>query len=234
MTKEDYVYRVFEHVASGYDTANDRISLGRHKLWKRSAVKRLLASVPTGGRILDLCCGTGDIAQLIFEIRPDVHVTGLDFSPAMLAQAQIRFVGRTTLSLVHGNAMALPFESSSFDGAIISFALRNTANYKRVLTEMARVIKDGSPACCIDSFTPTSPVVRPFYKIYFFLLMPLLGGGKSKRQEYRWLCRSTKEYISPDELRRMMAECGLTDAEIDRFMFGSCVSICTYKEGTHK
>jgi len=231
MTKENYVYQVFESVADGYDAANERISLGRQRQWKRAAVKRLLSGVPHGGSVLDLCCGTGDMTQLIFEARPDVHVIGLDFSPAMLARARSRLSGFAKLRLVQGNAMALPFETGSFDGVIISFALRNTADYRTVLREMARVIRRGAPACCIDSFTPTLPIVKPFYKIYFSLLMPLLGGGISRRREYRWLCRSTKEYVSPKELRHLMAECGLIDAETDSFMFGSCVSICTYKEG---
>ena len=231
MTKEKYVYQVFERVADGYDAANNRISLGRHTHWKHAAVARLLSRVPVGGRVLDLCCGTGDMTQLILQLRPDVHVTGLDFSPAMLARARTRLGGCTNFCLVQGNAMALPFADGSFDGVVISFALRNTADYRTVLREMARVIRNGSPACCIDSFTPTSPVVKPFYRLYFSLLMPLLGGGIRRRREYRWLCRSTKEYVSPKELRRLMAECGLTDAETDSFMFGSCVSICTYKEG---
>ena len=66
------------------------------------------------------------------------------------------------------------------------------------------------------------------------LLMPLLGGGRKKRKEYCWLCQSTKEYIRPEALRLLMAECALLDAETDRFMFGSCVSLCTYKEGKYR
>lgn len=234
MKKEEFVFQVFESISDEYDAANNRISLGRHRHWKRTAANRLLAGVPQGGRVLDLCCGTGDMTELMLSSRPDVHVTGLDFSPAMLAQAKKRLGARPGLELVLGDAMALPFDSGSFDGAIISFALRNTADYRKVLEEMARVTRMGGPVCCIDSFVPESAIVRPFYQIYFSLLMPLLGGGRKKRKEYCWLCQSTKEYIRPEALRLLMAECALLDAETDRFMFGSCVSLCTYKEGKYR
>lgn len=231
MKKEEFVFQVFESISDDYDAANNRISLGLHMHWKRRAVKRLLRTVPQGGRVLDLCCGTGDMTELMLSNRPDIKVVGLDFSPAMLAQAEKRLGALKGLELVLGDAMALPFDSDSFDGAVISFALRNTADYRKVLEEMARVTRTGAPVCCIDSFVPESALVRPFYQIYFSLLMPLLGGGRKKRKEYRWLCRSTKEYIRPEALRQLMAECGLSDAEKEQFMFGSCVSLCTYKEG---
>lgn len=231
MNKEEYVYQVFETIAPGYDAANARISLGRHLRWKKAAVRRLLASVPPGGHVLDLCCGTGDMAALMLASRPDIAVTGLDFSPAMLAEAAKRLDWCSRISLVQGNAMALPFEDERFDGAIISFALRNTADYKKVLGEMARVCKKGAPACCIDSFQPTLKLIRPFYNLYFSRIMPLLGGRGGRQPEYRWLCQSTKEYICPDALRNLMAECGLLEAETASFMLGSCVSVCTYKEG---
>lgn len=231
MKKEEFVFQVFESISDDYDAANNRISLGLHMHWKRSAVERLLRGVPQGGRVLDLCCGTGDMTELMLSLRPDIRVVGLDFSPAMLAQAEKRLGALRGFELVLGNAMALPFNTESFDGAVISFALRNTADYGKVLEEMARVTRTGAPVCCIDSFVPECAFVRPFYQIYFSLMMPLLGGGRKKRTEYRWLCRSTREYVSPEELRQLMAEYGLTDAERQRFMFGSCVSLCTYKEG---
>ena len=102
------------------------------------------------------------------------------------------------------------------------------------MAEMARVTRLAGPVRCIQQFVPESAIVRPFYQIYFSLLMPLLGGGRKKRKEYCWLCQSTKEYIRPEALRLLMAECALLDAETDRFMFGSCVSLCTYKEGKYR
>ena len=230
MKKEEYVYNVFENVAEGYDAANNRISLGLHRHWKRRAMERTLAAVPPEGRLLDLCCGTGDMTALALEMKPGLRVTGLDFSPAMLAQAEKRLGRNSRVELIRGDAMALPFPDGSFDGAIISFALRNTADYQNVLEEMVRVVKPGGSVCCIDSFRPLSPIIRPFYDIYFSVLMPLLGGGKEKFSEYRWLCRSTREFVSPSALRCLMERSGLEKTVQDSFLFGSCVSLCAQKE----
>lgn len=234
MNKAEYVYQVFQSVAEGYDAANSRISLGRHLRWKRAAAERILRAVPENGAVLDLCCGTGDMTELLLRLRPSLCVTGLDFSPNMLAVAEKRFAGDSRVSLMQGDAMALPFADDSFDGAVISFALRNTADYERVLQEMARTVKDGGTVCCIDSFRPAIALVRPVYDPYFSVLMPLLGGGRDRQEEYRWLCRSTKDFMSPTELEELMRKCGLLGAGRDSFMLGSCVSICAFKDGKER
>ena len=230
MDKEKHVYNVFEAVAGGYDSANARISLGLHLRWKRAAADFVLTAVPPDGRVLDLCCGTGDIAALLLESRGDISVTGLDFSPAMLAVACERFSGDSRVALKQGNALALPFEDASFDGAVISFGLRNTSDYGRVLAETARVVRPGGLVCCIDSFTPGSKLVRPFYALYFTRLMPLLGGGTRHRREYLWLSRSTGDFIPARELSLLMREKGLRKVKEKRYMMGACVCLCAVKE----
>lgn len=229
MRKEEYVYKVFESIAGGYDAANSRISLGMHMRWKSIALGDMLDLVPAGGELLDLCCGTGDMTELIIKSSETFHVTGLDFSPGMLRQAEKRFSGEPRVSLIQGDAMALPFNDGSFDGAVISFALRNTADYPHVLGEMSRVVKLGAPVCCIDSFRPGSDMVRPFYDLYFSTLMPLIGGGRIHRSEYRWLSESTKQFVSPEELVELMERCGLELCRKRSFLFDSCVSVCARK-----
>ena len=88
MDKEEYVFNVFGKVAEGYDRANLRISLGRHLLWKEEGAKMLEASLPRGGKLLDICCGTGDMTELMLRRRGDISVTALDFSPEMLNNAE--------------------------------------------------------------------------------------------------------------------------------------------------
>ena len=230
MKKEEYVYQVFQSVAEGYDAANRRISLGLHMRWKRAAAKLLLRSTPPDGRVLDLCCGTGDMTALLLSLAPGLRVTGADFSPNMLAVARRRFEGESRAAFTTADAAALPYEDAAFDGAAISFALRNTADYPRVLGELARVVKSGASVCVIDSFRPRSRFVRFFYDIYFSCVMPILGGGRAKREEYRWLCRSTREFISPDGLEKLMAGQGLSAAVKKSFMFGSCACVCAHRE----
>ena len=230
MNKEAFVFQVFEHIAGDYDAANDRISLGLHRKWKRETVRQMLPLLPEDARVLDLCCGTGDMTALLLEARPDLLVCGLDFSPSMLKVARERFSGSSRVELREGNALSLPFADDSFDGVVISFALRNAADYTRVILEMTRVCRRGSPICVIDSFVPRSPAVRPFYHVYFSVLMPLLGGGLHHRREYRWLNDSTERFLSPGALKERMCSCGLLIRGSQSFMFGSCVSICAQKK----
>ena len=136
--KRSYVYSVFQSVASGYDEANTRISLGLHKRWKGAAVRTLCAGLPDRPRVLDIGCGTGDMLLLIAEESPDAELVGLDFSPNMLEQAQVRCADMKQISLVQGDAQALPFDDESFDGVSIAFALRNTTDYGAVLAEARR------------------------------------------------------------------------------------------------
>ena len=87
-SKEQHVYDVFQSISDGYDHANNRISLGLQKSWKKMLTDKLIANTPRGTNILDVCCGTGDIALKIADARHDLKVTGIDFSPAMLEVAE--------------------------------------------------------------------------------------------------------------------------------------------------
>ena len=221
-SKAARVLRIFESIAGDYDRANARISLGLHKSWKRMLIRRLSRGLPHEGKVLDLCCGTGDIAIALAKERSDLQVTGLDFSPAMLARARERGEGMANLRFVQGDAMALPFPDESFSAAAISFGLRNTADYAQVLREMRRVTVSGGELLCLDSFVPDSVLVKPFYRLYFRQLMPLLGGGLAHRREYLWLCESTEAFLSRRELEALFESCGLPGTASRTRMFGAC------------
>ena len=114
--KEEYVFRVFQSIAEGYDSANRRISLGAHLRWKKSAVKSMTASLPEGAALLDIGCGTGDMLRIFSELCPASALTGLDFSPNMLKAAEANLRDVPNLTLQQGNALDLPFPDASFDG----------------------------------------------------------------------------------------------------------------------
>lgn len=228
--KEEKVYGIFQSISQSYDRANTRISLGMEKGWKRLLTDRLAGTLPQGAALLDVCCGTGDIALGMADLRPDLTVTGLDFSPAMLAVAEDKRGGRERVRFVQGDAMALPFEAERFEAACISFGLRNTADYERVLREMERVVRPGGAVCCLDSFVPENRLIRPFYRLYFQYLMPLLGGGKKHVQEYQWLYRSTRDFLRPDQLEELFREVGLKDVQRKSRLFGACVFLWGHKE----
>ncbi len=222
------MYDIFESLAPRYDRANARISLGLEKGWKRMMVKRVLAENSGGKDILDVCCGTGDIAIALARENPAFDVTGIDFSPAMLAQAREKGAGITTLHWVQGDVMDLPFKDESFDVVCISFGLRNTPDYRRVLREMRRILRPGGKVYCLDSFVPDNPAILPAYRLYFRHMMPVLGGGRKYRKQYTWLCQSTEQFPRRRELMKQFVRAGFTQVQSRSRMLGACVLI----EGT--
>lgn len=221
-SKEEYVHQVFENISQVYDRANVRISLGFQGRWKSALVRRLCEYIPFGTSLLDLCCGTGDIALAAAKKRPDLKVVGADFSASMLAVAAEKSRGLKNVHWTKADAMDLAMKNDTYDAVCISFGLRNTADYKQVLSEMRRVAKDGGFIYCLDSFVPGSKFVRPFYEIYFRYIMPLIGGGKKHKQEYRWLWRSTRRFLSRKDLEDLYRDVGLRDIGHRDMMFGAC------------
>ena len=141
--KEAQVWGIFQEISHGYDRANTRISLGLHWRWKRMMTSRLIKHLPAGSEVLDVCCGTGDIALEIAGKRQDVQVTGLDFSTAMLEEAERRRKGLQNVDFLQGNALELPVRDGRFEAACVSFGLRNTADYGQAVRELKRAVRPG-------------------------------------------------------------------------------------------
>ena len=199
--KSQHVYRVFETISGNYDRANERISLGLQKSWKALLV------------------------NAISETAPLIWSTGIDFSPAMLAEAQRKSSGMKHIVWKEANAMHLPFPDNTFASVCISFGLRNTPDYQQVLSEMKRVAAAGGSIYCLDSFIPDTIYVRGFYTLYFKYIMPFVGGGKKYRQEYRWLYTSTQEFLRKKELIALYERLGLTHITQTSRMFGACILV---------
>lgn len=239
-SKRRKVYRVFEKVAEGYDGGNVRISLGFQALWKRMLVGQVLRDYREGGRkegirLLDVCCGTGDIALAVAAKDPFAKVTGIDFSPRMLAVAKRKGTGHGNVTWCRGDALKLPFADAQFDAATISFGLRNTTDYERCLKEMQRVVRPGGYVYCLESCAVDAPLIAPFYRLYFHRIMPLLGGGVKRYGAYRWLTRSTEDFLRYGELKRLFGRTGLKKVRGRQRMFGACVLVTGQKgEKTHE
>ena len=223
--KKKKVFRIFEEVAEGYDAANDRISLGFQKRWKQMLTERVMehAAGAENVRYLDVCCGTGDIAIALAQQDPGCTVTGIDFSPSMLAAARKKSRKLDNITWERADAAELPFADNVFQAATISFGLRNTTDYGKVLSEMTRVVRPGGRVYVLESCVVDDPRIRPFYKLYFCYLMPFLGGGKRHFREYRWLWQSTEEFLRKDELRALFIKTGLRSVRSRSRMFGACV-----------
>ena len=232
--KSERVYRIFETIAKRYDRANARISLGLQKSWKKLLVHAISETAPLHTNLLDVCCGTGDIPLLTAQKRPDIRSTGIDFSPAMLAEAQRKSNGIKHIVWMEADAMHLPFPDNTFASVCISFGLRNTSDYQQVLNEMKRVAVAGGSIYCLDSFIPDTLCIRSVYTLYFKYIMPFLGGGKKYRKEYTWLYTSTQEFLRKKELIALYERLGLTHITQTSRMFGACILVQGKKPDKHR
>jgi demethylmenaquinone methyltransferase/2-methoxy-6-polyprenyl-1,4-benzoquinol methylase len=226
--KHDYVHEQFERIARRYDLTNDCISMGMHRWWKISAVQAL--QLRDGGSYLDVCCGTGDLALTIARWMGERgRVTGLDFSGNMLdvarareARARRRERVSCEMEWQQGDAQALPFPDNSFDGAIISFGLRNLTDLQAGLNEMRRVVKPGGHVINLDLGDPTVPVFTPIFNAYFRHIVPIIGEVlQQDRKAYTYLPESRNTYPKPPALTEMFKRAGLTDVHWVPLAMGS-------------
>jgi demethylmenaquinone methyltransferase/2-methoxy-6-polyprenyl-1,4-benzoquinol methylase len=178
-------------------------------------------------KYLDVCTGTGDLAlEMYGRLGGYGEVCGLDFSPEMLAVARQRcaraFGDTPKLQWVQGDAQNLPFEDNSFDGAIISFGLRNLTDLQKGLNEMARVVKPGGRVVNLDLGQPDMPVFTPLFLFFFDKIVPIIGELiQNDRQAYTYLPESRKSYPHPVRLSEMFAEAGLVDISCYPLALGS-------------
>lgn len=211
-SKEERVHHVFEKISDNYDKMNSVISFQQHVKWRRDTMKRM--NVKQGSKALDVCCGTADWSIALAEaVGPTGKVFGLDFSENMLkvGREKVEKLNLNQVTLVHGNAMELPFQEGSFDYVTIGFGLRNVPDYMQVLREMYRVLKPGGIAVCLETSQPTLFGYRQLYFFYFRFIMPLFGKLFAKSyKEYSWLQESARNFPGMKELKQMFENAGFT------------------------
>ncbi|MBY0405140.1 MAG: bifunctional demethylmenaquinone methyltransferase/2-methoxy-6-polyprenyl-1,4-benzoquinol methylase UbiE [Cyanobacteria bacterium] len=216
--KADFVQQMFNRIAPTYDFLNDCISFGMHRGWKASACKTL--ALKPGDSVLDVCTGTGDLTRYLLDwVGNSGRVTGLDFSDEMLSVARKRFAQYENIKFIQGDALNLPFDENKFDGAIVSFGLRNVSDIERCLQEMLRVVKPGGWVVNLD----TSPKPNiPGYWFYFSTIMPVVGKLFSlDNKAYHYLSDSTKNFLTPDQLTDLFKSVGMTNVSGQTLAFGS-------------
>jgi len=218
---------MFDAVPRRYDLINHLFSLGLDQLWRRRAARLCLADRPA--HVLDLCCGTGDLAlQLASLARDPVQIVGVDFSPAMLAVARRKAAlsrSGQAIRFVEGDGSALGFPDGRFDSVGIAFAFRNVTwrnrLRERVLAEVWRVLRPGGTFVIVETSQPDSRILKAGFHAYLDLLVAPAGGWISRhRSAYRYLAESAQNFHDADEVEGMLQAAGFADIEVTRLMGG--------------
>ena len=217
----DHVRSLFDGIAPSYDRLNHLLSFGLDRFWWRDAAKRFAGILARpDARVMDICCGTGDMTAALLALRPAVAepLIGLDFSAAMLARAREKYAA-TTVRWIEGDAMHLPFEDASLDLITAAFGFRNLSNYDAGLHEMARVLRPGGTLGILECNQP-SGFNGLLYNLYFHRILPVVGGLLSgDRAAYRYLPASVARFPRPPQMLRMMGEAGFLDSSWHGYLF---------------
>ena len=219
--KGTFVREMFARIAPRYDLANRILTGGLDERWRRRAI-RLLAP-PQGGRILDCCCGTGDLVFGLLRADPALDVTGLDFCAPMLQRAEQRARRHNRAAhFLEGDVMAMPFGDSHFDGATMGFSLRNVVDVDATLREILRVLRPGARFVSLDVTKAPNRTFKRLFDFYFYRAVPLIGGivGGS-RAAYAYLPNSLTHHPNAQQLRDRFTRAGFARAEFVPLMGGA-------------
>jgi demethylmenaquinone methyltransferase / 2-methoxy-6-polyprenyl-1,4-benzoquinol methylase len=211
------VESMFDRIAPVYDAMNRVMTAGLDRRWRRLTA---VAVVRPGDRVLDACCGTGDLA--LAGQRVGGEVVGLDFSERMLERARRK---SATVEWVRGDLLELPFEDASFDAATVGFGVRNVADLERALVELRRIIRPGGRLGILEIATPRGPL-RPFFRLWFDRIVPLLGKLLRGGSAYTYLPASVRRFSGPEELAAQLERVGFGDVSV-RLLAGGIVALHT-------
>jgi demethylmenaquinone methyltransferase/2-methoxy-6-polyprenyl-1,4-benzoquinol methylase len=212
----DGVRAMFDRIAPVYDAMNHVMTAGLDRRWRQLAAEVVLP----GDRVLDACCGTGDLA-LAARRRGGV-VTGLDFSPVMLERARHKALD---VQWVQGDLLALPFPDRSFEAATVGFGVRNVDDLPLALRELRRVLTPGGRLAILEITQPHG-VLRPFYRFWFDAIVPRLGRVLPGGSAYTYLPASVRRFPGPEELAGLLDEAGFGAVRY-RLLAGSIVALHT-------
>lgn len=219
---------MFSRIAPRYDLVNRLISAGLDRSWRRALMRRLPAGRPPR-RILDVCCGTGALLELLAGRYPAARVVGLDFAPGMLhvAERRLERTGIPRPALVRGDQHDLPFADGSFDLVTNAFGLRNADDYRRSLAEMRRVLAPGGVLAILEITPPGGNLFGRLFYLYFDWLAPLIArclGGN--HEAYRYLPASVHAFQTGSALTEEVGAVMGARATLHP-LFGQAVSLIT-------
>jgi demethylmenaquinone methyltransferase/2-methoxy-6-polyprenyl-1,4-benzoquinol methylase len=215
------VREMFSRLAGRYDLVNDVMSFGMHRVWKRQTVKLALSGAPPNARVLDLCCGSGDLCFLAEELGAG-SVVGADFTLPMLNVAQRRRrSGSRRSRFIQADALELPFRDGAFDVLTIGYGLRNVADIPAALSEMRRVLAPGGRAVVLDFGKPDRSLPAALYRAYLGTVMPAMGWIFHRdTQTYAYIPASLERYPAQRGVEALMKAAGFGDVRYEDRLLG--------------
>ncbi len=224
MSKENYIHSIFSAIARRYDFLNSLLSLCLDRSWRKFAARTSVVG-PTS-KVLDVCTGTGELA-LAYADEGDgnVVVVGTDFCFEMLAVGKKKVEKRTRSGgflPVEADTLELPFAANTFDVVSVGFGIRNVVDLEGGIREMSRVLVSGGRMVILEFTQPKNQVFRALYYFYFTKVLPFVGNlvSKSRDDAYGYLPKSVLRFPNCEELKTIMASCGLDDVVFYRKTFG--------------
>ena len=216
-------WKLFNRIAQRYDFLNHILSFGQDILWRRQLARQLSHYQPCS--LLDIATGTADQLLSIHHYHPRLQQSfGLDMSNAMLRIAKEKLEKKDFLAktlLVHGNALALPFQSNSVDAVSLSFGIRNVPDYRRCLDEIHRVLNNRGMVFILEFSLPQNRFIRRLYQFYFRIILPAIGGYISgNREAYRYLNKSSEAFPYGNAFCQLMIQAGFNQVRSSHLSMG--------------
>lgn len=214
---------MFDAIAGRYDLLNHLLSGGVDRIWWWRAARTFRSTLARPeARILDMCCGTGDMTLALLRRRPSTSSTGpvyaVDFSHQMLSRGYAKFHGKNVVS-VEADALHLPFADAALDLISSAFGFRNLASYEEGLAELFRVLRPGGQIGILDCNQPEG-LVGLLYNLYFKEVLPRIGGLFSDSAAYLYLPSSVERFPRPPRMLRMLRDAGFKDASWTSYTLG--------------
>lgn len=215
--------QMFDQIADRYDLLNRIMSMGIDIYWRKQAVKAL--ELGPDSHVMDLATGTGDVALEIAHQHADASVTGVDPSEGMMVVGRSKVAAKglaSRITLEVGDGQDLRFDDNTFQGALISFGIRNVPDRMAGLREMARVTAPGGKVVILEANEPQKGIMASAARFHMHHVIPAVGGliSSSSNSEYRYLQSSIQAFPQPDAFAAMMSEAGLVDVVARPMTFG--------------
>ena len=221
--KSNLVKKIFENVSGRYDLMNDFMSLGIHRVWKKSMLDWLAPR--RGQSLIDVAGGTGDIAfNFIKRAKTGANATILDLTESMMIEGKKKTIDlpeETQINWVCGDAMRMPFSDSTFDVYTISFGIRNVTNISKTLSEAYRVLKPGGRLMILEFSSVNNDLISWIYDKYSFNIIPKLGEFVSNdRESYQYLVESIRKFPNQEKFSEMIINEGFKKVKYRNLTFG--------------